>query len=222
VSNLEIEQSEQKSSKKTPSPIAKRFRGYLPVVVDVETAGFDYQNNALLELGAVLIEMDEEGKLKPGASLSVQVEPFEGATFNPDSLKITGIDPASPLRGAIPEAEALSAFLQPIRLAVKQAGCRRAILVGHNANFDLNFLNAAVARTGYKRNPFHPFSTLDTVTLSALAYGQTVLAKSVKASGQEWDNQEAHSALYDAQKTAALFCEIFNEWGPPRCAVHVD
>lgn len=222
MSDLDSKQSEQKPSKKAPSPIAKRFRGYLPVVVDVETAGFDYQNNALLELGAVLIEMDEEGKLKPGASFSVQVEPFEGATFNPDSLKITGIDPTSPLRGAVPEAEALSTFFRPIRHAVKQAGCRRAILVGHNANFDLNFLNAAVARTGYKRNPFHPFSTLDTVTLSVLAYGHTVLAKSVKASGQEWNNQEAHRALYDAQKTAALFCQIFNEWGPPRCVVHVD
>ncbi|MGC9457425.1 MAG: ribonuclease T [Halothiobacillaceae bacterium] len=199
--------------------IARRFRGYLPVVVDVETGGFDWQKDALLEMAAVVIEMDGEGRLHPGEQASVHVEPFEGANLNPDSLKITGIDPFNPLRQALPEYEALQALFQPIRRAVKEAGCRRAILVGHNAAFDLNFLNAAVARNGYKRNPFHPFSTLDTVTLSALAYGQTVLAKAVRAAGGEWDNHQAHGAVYDALRTAELFCKVFNNWGQPHCAV---
>jgi len=209
-------------AKRPPSPIAKRFRGYLPVVVDAETGGFDWRRDALLELAAVLIEMDESGRLVPGETFSVHVEPFEGGNLNPDSLKINGIDPFNPLRGALPEREALQTLCQPIRQAVKQAGCRRAILVGHNAAFDLNFLNAAVDRSGFKRNPFHPFSTLDTVTLSALAYGQTVLAKSLRAAGHEWDNHCAHGAVYDAQMTAELFCQVFNEWGPPRCVVPVD
>ncbi|MFP4155922.1 MAG: ribonuclease T [Halothiobacillaceae bacterium] len=211
--------SETGHTKLPPSAIARRFRGYLPVVVDVETGGFDWQRDALLELAAVVIEIDGTGQVRPGETVSVHVQPFEGGHLNPESLKVNGIDPFNPLRAALPEYEALQTLFQPIRRAVKDAGCRRAILVGHNAAFDLNFLNAAVARTGYKRNPFHPFSTLDTVTLSALAYGQTVLAKAVRASGQAWDSQQAHGAVYDAQRTADLFCKVFNTWGPPHCPV---
>ena len=99
-----------------------------------------------------------------------------------------------------------------MREAVKAAGCNRAILVGHNAAFDQGFLNAALERTGIKRNPFHPFSHFDTVSLAGLAFGQTVLARAVAAAGIEWNNDEAHSALYDTQKTADLFCTIINQW----------
>ncbi|HAV68246.1 MAG TPA: ribonuclease T, partial [Alcanivorax sp.] len=38
--------------------LALRFRGFLPVVVDVETGGFDARNDALLEIAAVLLDMD--------------------------------------------------------------------------------------------------------------------------------------------------------------------
>ena len=103
-------------------------------------------------------------------------------------------------------------MFKPIREAVKQAGCNRAILVGHNAAFDQGFLNAALARTGIKRSPFHPFSHFDTVSLAGLAFGQTVLARAVRAAGIEWDNDAAHSALYDTLKTAELFCHIVNMW----------
>jgi ribonuclease T len=90
--------------------------------------------------------------------------------------------------------------------------CQRAILVGHNACFDLNFLNAAIARAGIKNSPFHPFSSLDTVTLGAVAYGQTVFARIAQAANIPWDQSEAHSAVYDAQKTAELFCKVVNRW----------
>ena len=110
------------------------------------------------------------------------------------------------------EGEALRKVFAPIRTAIKENGCTRAILVGHNAAFDLNFLNAAVERTGNKRNPFHPFSTFDTVSLSGLAFGQTVLSRSAKLAGLKWDDSRAHSASYDAEKTADLFCSIVNRW----------
>ena len=90
-------------------------------------------------------------------------------------------------------------------------GVNKAILVGHNAHFDLKFINAAAERCGIKRNPFHPFSTFDTVSLSGLVYGQTVLARSIRSAGLEWDSDEAHSAIYDAEMTATLFCKIVNE-----------
>jgi len=189
-----------------------RFRGYLPVVVDVETGGFNEQTDALLEIAAVLVDFDDTGKLVCTERYSTHVIPFEGANLDPKSMEINGIDPDNPLRAARAEKEALRYIFTPIRQAVQDAGCTRAILVGHNAYFDLKFVNKAAERSTIKRNPFHPFSCLDTVTLSGLAYGQTVLARAIASAGMEWDTGEAHSAVYDTIKTAELFCDIVNRW----------
>src|SRR5690606_41982158 len=91
-------------------------------------------------------------------------------------------------------------------------GRMRPFLVGHNAPSDSTFRTAAAARVGHKRIPFHPFSVFDTVTLAGVAYGQTVLARAVQAAGFEWNAAEAHSAVYDAERTAELFCRIVNMW----------
>ena len=192
--------------------ISERFRGFLPVVVDVETAGFEADKHALLEIGAVTIVMNEEGIVEPGESIACHVEPFEGAELDPKALEFTGIDPHHPFRMAKPEKEALEHVFKPVRAEIKRAECTRAILVGHNPFFDLGFIKAAVERTGIKKNPFHQFSTFDTATLGGLAYGQTVLARAAMAAGIEWDHEEAHSALYDAERTADLFCKIVNSW----------
>ena len=195
-----------------PSPIAARFRGFLPVVVDVETAGFDAQRHALLEIAAIVVGMDADGSLQPGPTLACHVLPFIGAELDPRALAFNKIDPHHPFRDAVAEKDALNRILTPIRKAVSSSGCNRAVLVGHNAHFDLGFVKAAVERTGYKRNPFHAFSVFDTVSLAGLVYGQTVLAKAARAAGLTWDDAEAHSAIYDAEKTAALFCTIVNQW----------
>ncbi len=194
------------------STIATRFRGFLPVVVDVETGGFDCNRHALLEIAAIPLLMDENGSLAPGATLHAHVAPFPGAELDPRSLDLTGIDPDNPLRGALSERAALDHIFNGVRQAVREASCNRAILVGHNSGFDLGFLNAAALRVAHKRNPFHPFSSFDTVALAGLAYGQTVLAKAVDAAGLSWDARQAHSAIYDAEITAALFCTIVNRW----------
>ena len=197
----------------TPRPrMAERFRGFLPVVVDVETGGFDAQRHALLEIAAVPIVFDAEGRLAPGPTVCTHVEPFPGGELDPRSMEVTGIDVGHPFRDAKPEREALDHVFRQVRLAAREAGCQRAILVGHNAPFDLAFLNAAVARVAHKRNPFHPFSTFDTVTLAGMAYGQTVLSRAMQAAGLEWDGASAHSAVYDAERTADLFCTILNRW----------
>ena len=193
--------------------ISRRFRGFLPVVVDIETAGFDSRTDALLEMAAVIVGMDEQGKLIPLETHSCHVQPFPGANLDPKALAFNGIDPDHPFRMALDEKSALEKIFKPIRNAIKASDCTRGILVGHNAFFDLGFINAAVERTGYKRNPFHRFSTLDTVSLAALAYGQTVLARSVQAAGLEWDSSQAHGAVYDTERTADLFCRIVNLWG---------
>ncbi|UNK49432.1 ribonuclease T [Lysobacter sp. S4-A87] len=199
--------------------LANRFRGFLPVVVDVETGGFDWNRHALLEIAVAPIDLDANGLLVVGEITSSHVVPATGTEIDPKSLEITGIDIDHPFRNALPERAALETVFAPVRAAAKKHGCQRAILVGHNAHFDLNFLNAAVARSGHKRNPFHPFSVFDTVTLAGVAYGQTVLARAVQAAGFDWNGEEAHSAVYDTERTAQLFCKIVNAWPTPLPAV---
>jgi len=191
--------------------MSQRFRGYLPVVVDVETGGFNETTDALLQIAAVLIDIDERGQLYCSETVSCHVTPFEGANLDPKSMEVNGIDVDHPFRFAVEEKQALPKIFKPVREAIKGHACSKAILVGHNAHFDLKFINAAASRSGIKRNPFHPFSTFDTVTLAGLAYGQTVLARSIQSAGMEWDTSEAHSAVYDAEMTAMLFCKIVNE-----------
>lgn len=191
-----------------------RFRGFLPVVVDVETGGFNASTDALLEIAAVLISIDRSGQLVRGPTVREHVRPFEGARMDPASLAVNGIDPWHPLRIASTENDALGNVFKEVRGAVREQDCTRAILVGHNASFDLGFLNAAVARAGIRRNPFHPFSCFDTATLAGVAYGQTVLSRAAEAAGLDWDASEAHSASYDAERTADLFCLICNQFRP--------
>lgn len=194
--------------------ISDRFRGFLPVIVDVETGGFNCKTDALLEIAAVLLDPQEDGTLLRGETIRYHVKPFEGANMEPASLAINKIDPDHPLRPAIDERDALQRIFREVRRAVREAGCSRAILVGHNASFDLGFLNEAVARSAIKRNPFHPFSSFDTATLCGVAYGQTVLARAVKAAGLTWDEDSAHSAAYDAEITTDVFCDIVNRFQP--------
>ena len=194
------------------SRISTRFRGFLPVVVDVETGGFNPLTDALLEVAAIIVTLDDDGYLTPGEQHRFMVKPFAGANIEPASLQVTGIEPFNPLRPATTEDDALRRLFSEIRREVKAQECKRAILVGHNAFFDLQFINAAVERCAIKRNPFHPFSSFDTATLAGVAFGQTVLSRAVEAAGSSWEDDRAHSALYDAERTAYLFCEIVNRF----------
>jgi len=194
------------------TPFAQRFRGYFPVVVDVETAGFNAQTDALLEIAATTLSLDDDGNYALDETIHFNVEPFEGANLEKAALEFTGIDPYNPLRNAVSEEIALKATFKLIRKKMKAVGCQRAIMVAHNASFDLGFVNAATERCLIKRSPFHPFVSFDTTTLSGLALGQTVLAKACIAAKIDFNNNEAHSALYDTEKTAELFCHIINKW----------
>ena len=194
------------------NPMSYRFRGFLPVVIDVETAGFNAKTDALLEIAAVITGMDKKGNLYPKETISCNVEPFKGANLEKSALDFTGIDPTCPLRNAKTELVALERIFKAVRHEVKEQDCTRAVLVGHNATFDHNFVFAAAERAEIKRNPFHPFSTFDTVTLAGLAYGQTVLAKACAVAGIEFNGKAAHTARYDTEKTAELFCKIVNRY----------
>ena len=192
--------------------MAQRFRGFLPVVVDVETGGFDAERDALLEIAMVTLRMDDECYLHPHETLSANVHPFDGANLEQEALDFTGIDPFDPERDAEFEIDVLTTMFQTIRREIKHYGCNRAVLVGHNSHFDHGFLRSAVARNDIKRDPFHPFSSFDTASIAAIALGQTVLAKSCITAGIDFDNNAAHSAAYDTWKTAELFCYIVNRY----------
>lgn len=193
-------------------PIADRFRGFLPVALDLETAGFNAATDALLEIAVCMIHMDDFGRLVPGECVEVNVEPFTGSRLDPRSMEFTGIDLNDPNRNALVEKEAIRRISDPVRKEVKATDCQRAVLVGHNPAFDMAFWHAAVERTNYKRSPFHPFSSFDTATLGGLAFGQTVLSRACQAAGLDWDESNAHTAAYDALKTAELFCGVANRW----------
>ena len=191
--------------------MATRFRGYLPVVVDFETGGFDPLSHAILEVGMVHVGF-ENGHLIPTSRFRKAIHAYPGSSIDPASLKVTGIDPNDPERGAVDEKTALQEMFTDVRAAMKVAGCQRAIMVAHNAAFDQQFLSVAVERNALKRNPFHPFSFIDTASLAAVAFGHTVLSEACKRADIEFDNAQAHSALYDAEQTARLFCEVVNRW----------
>ena len=194
-----------------PNLIADRFRGFLPVVVDLETGGFESDRHAILELAGVFLHFDGR-QLSAANTFHDNIAPADGLEVDPQSLSFTGIDPHNPLRAAVPEVEGFRAFFAEVRRAVKATGCTRAILVAHNAAFDQQFINAAATRNGLKRNPFHPFSFIDTASLAALAFGHTVLREACDRAGITFDEESAHAALYDAEKTAELFCVIVNRY----------
>src|SRR5690242_13295220 len=106
----------------TKPPMARRFRGFLPVVVDVETAGFHSDTDALLEIAAVTLQINADGRIEPEATHACHVEPFPGANLDPRALEFTGIDPYHPFRFAVTEREALERIFAPVRQRVKQHG----------------------------------------------------------------------------------------------------
>lgn len=193
--------------------IHTRFRQHLPVVVDVETGGINPRTDALLEIATVFLDCNPNGQWFVKETIAFHVLPFEGARLDPSALEFNKIDPYHPFRFAVSEKEALTKTFAAVEKEIAKAGCQRAMLVGHNAWFDLLFVKEAAHRSHLKI-PFHAFTTLDTATLAALAFGQTVLAKAMYAAGIAFDPKEAHSAIYDAEKTAHLFCYILNNTKP--------
>lgn len=191
--------------------LSKRFRGFYPVVMDLETAGFDPKKDAVLELAAVTITVSEEGKLVPAESHHYHIEPFKSAHLDPKALAFTGIDPYHPFRFAKTEHNVLQDLFFQVNKQKKAHRCQRAVMVAHNAAFDMSFLQAMITRCEMQKVPFHSFTTFDTATLAAAAYGQTVLARAMEKAGIPFDTKEAHSALYDAERTAELFCKIIND-----------
>ena len=189
--------------------LKNRFRKYLPVVVDIETGGFDPELNAILEIAITLIE-ENDNKFVVGETHRHHIIPFKNSIIEKESLEFTKIKLDHPLRNAIDEKDAIKDWFKIINKVKNKYECSRAILVGHNAHFDKSFLDAAIKRNNIKRTPFHKFSVIDTVSLGVLATGQTVLARICDKLEIDYDNDQAHSAAYDTLVTAKVFCSIVN------------
>lgn len=195
-----------------PYQMRDRFRTFLPVVVDVETGGFNPATDALLEVSMLTIQINAKGKLEPKDQYSVNIRPFEGSKLEKANIDFLGIDPFDESRELVDEAEAMRPLFKAISKEVKAQACTKAILVGHNGAFDLSFINAVAERLKYKRNPFHPFSVIDTASLGALVLGQTVLSRACLCAGIEFNGGHAHSAVYDTLKECELFCAMYNRF----------
>ena len=188
----------------------QRFRKYLPVVVDLETGGFDPINNAILEIAVTLIGQNDKYELVVLDTHRYHIDPYTDLIVEQESLDFTKIKLDHPLRKAVSEKEALTELFKIINKAKSEYSCSRAILVGHNAHFDLAFIKESIKRNNIKKSPFHPFSVLDTVSLGAMHTQQTVLARVCESLSIDYDSNEAHSAAYDAEITAKVFCKIIN------------
>jgi ribonuclease T len=189
--------------------IKNRFRGFLPIIIDVETAGFDARKDALLELAAIPITIINN-KFVQLEHFHDHILPFKNANLDKEALEFNKIDPFHPFRMAKDETKVMVSLDEFINNHLKNQGCKKAILVGHNAWFDLSFINAANKRAKVSSN-LHSFSSIDTATLGAIFYGHTVLAKILNRAKIKFDPEKAHGALYDTSKTAELFCNILNE-----------
>ena len=188
-----------------------RFRGFLPVVVDLETGGFDKDVHALLQVGAASLHwMDDELGIEELATWNVT--PHPATRVEAASLELTGIDLEDPGRQALSEEVVVRELFRFARRAMRRHSCQRALLTGHNAHFDHGFVLSAANRNGVKRSPFHPFTVVDTASLAAVAYGHTVLREACQRAGLGFEGARAHAAAYDVEATARLFCAIVNAW----------
>lgn len=192
--------------------LSKRFQGFYPVIIDIETGGFNPKKDAILEIAAITVKMDKKGWLSIDEKIYFHITPFLGSNIEINSLKFNKINLKNPLRKSIDENVAFNRIIKIISKKIKNNNCKKAIIVAHNANFDHSFFMAAIKRNKIKNNPFHEFMTFDTATLSNFIFGQKILYKACISAGIFFDGKKAHNALYDTYKTALLFCKMVNKW----------
>ncbi len=165
-----------------PSPLLLNNASY--VIFDLETTGLSARYNDIIEFGAVLVDHGLIIK-----RLDILINPGPGKTITPKIEKITKISNEM-LRGKPLLDDVLPEILDFLG---------DHILVSHNAEFDLGFLNAALRRRGKSplTNP-----TIDTLTLSRYLFPESrghrlgILARNLEVM---YDEDKAHRADFDAE-----------------------
>ena len=162
------------------------------VVFDTETTGLSPERDEIVQIGAVRLV---GGRRIEGEAFETLVDP--GRPIPPASTRVHGIDDAA-VAGAPSIAEAGRAF---------HGFAEGAVLVAHNAPFDLAFLRRHAGAMG--RDFDHP--VLDTVLLSAAVFGEGVphtLDAIAERLGVAIDPAARHTAMGDAAATADVLLHL--------------
>ncbi|MEU2350869.1 DEDD exonuclease domain-containing protein [Modestobacter sp. NPDC049651] len=167
------------------------------VVVDLETTGGSPNDSAITEIGAV--------KVRGGQVLGefqTLVDP--GCAIPPYISVLTGI--TTTMVATAPRIDAvLPAFLE---------FARGAVLVAHNAPFDLGFLKAAAAATG---TPWPAFASVDTAVLARRLLTRDEVPNCKLATLAPYfstSTEPCHRALADARATVDVLHGLFERLGP--------
>ena len=158
------------------------------VVFDIETTGFSPVNNRIIEIGAVKVKQGEIAE-----KFSAFVNPDVPIPFEIE--KLTGIND-SMVKDAPYIEQVLPEFL---------AFCQDAVLVAHNAGFDMSFIKENVLRQGLSRR----FTCADTLGIARILLphqAKHTLDAVAKTLGVSLENH--HRAVDDAQATAEIFVKF--------------
>jgi len=158
------------------------------VVFDIETTGFSPVNNRIIEIGAVKVKGGEIAD-----KFSAFVNPDVPIPFEIE--KLTGIND-SMVKDAPYIEQVLPEFL---------SFCEGAVLVAHNAGFDMSFIKENALRQGI----FRKFTCVDTLGIARILLphqGKHTLDAVAKAMGVSLENH--HRAVDDAQATAEIFVKF--------------
>lgn len=158
------------------------------VVFDIETTGFSPVHDRIIEIGAVKVEKGEikerfSSFVNPDVPIPLEIE------------KLTGIHDGMVVDAPMIE-EALPHFLE---------FCQDAVLVAHNASFDMSFIIENTHRLGMKKE----FTYVDTVGIARLLLPHQAKHKLdavAKTLGISLENH--HRAVDDAEATAEIFLKF--------------
>lgn len=166
------------------------------VVLDTETTGFDYENDRMLCIGALVLQ---NGKISVQESFEVYIEQDH---YDKSTAQIHGILKAFVIQRPT-ELEALGQFL---------AFLGDSIIIAHHTIFDVTMINKALERNGL---PHLTNKTLDTAYLYKKTLIQSHLFErkdhyTLDDLADKFDisKKDRHTALGDAYITAIAFLKI--------------
>lgn len=162
------------------------------VVFDTETTGLSARFDKVIELAAV--------KMRQGTVLKkfdMFIDP--GHRLSSTTINLTGITDDM-VRGSKSEKEVFELF---------QEFCGDSIIVGHNATFDVDFMNIGYTRHDLPtiKNPW-----IDTLPLARLLYPELKsfrLNRIAKLLNVELEHH--HRAIYDAEATGYIYFAMLKE-----------
>ena len=158
------------------------------VVFDIETTGFSPVNNKIIEIGAVKIQQGEITDrfsvfVNPGVPIPFEIEKLT-------SINDSMVMDAPPIEVILPQ------FLD---------FCQDAVLVAHNANFDMSFIMENAKRQGLSRK----FTFVDTLGIArVLLTHQAKHTLDAVAKTLSISLENHHRAVDDAECTAHIFLKF--------------